>query len=606
MLWYGRRTPLDESAASSVLVTAAPQLATTPHEASAPEQERSEIEEQGQNNEQGQCDAGEKRLEEAPLSGHLPERTSTPALDSSPQLRMLRRSMPCEIQQILTRLTEGDETIDTLDLGQEEQGSLSDTDLAHVIAHLNETTADSTERCARSVQHNAALQPAVAARYHIGVKGSEQLCSAISHTTALRTLCIAGHRLCDAGATHLADLLAASCSLTSLDVGSNKVHEKGACAMAAMLSVNTGLRTLVLSHNSFGDEGAADLAQALRMNTTLTRLDLAGTSLGDDAGSALAEALCANTTLRALDLDSNWLTDAFAAAAASSFLSGGREREGGGLSPAPTKAKTGTKASRVVSVGGCGAGVECLRLAGNDISSTGADWIARAVQGSTALTTLDLSRNRVGDHGAVSLANAIVANDHGTLRHLSLDGCGVRDEGVAALARALKNINKRGCALGCLSLCGNEVSDAGAVLLAAALQHRLAKGDDSLQQIDLSDNAAVGKRGALAMARALRGLPLPPKLEISGVSLSTAWQELGLVPEASHWSNDAFLAFFRQVCACVFGGRRGGMCTYSANMHTHTHTHTHVACAYTYSHLYTYAGAGASDMLDRVSQVLEV
>ena len=154
------------------------------------------------------------------------------------------------------------------------------------------------------------------------------------------------------------------------------------------------------------------------------------------------------------------------------------------------------------------------------------------------------------------------------------------------------------------------VAGVGAVLLAAALQHRLAKGDDSLQQIDLSDNAAVGKRGALAMARALRGLPLPPKLEISGVSLSTAWEELGIVPEASHWSNDAFLAFFRQVCACVFEGRRGGMCIYSVNMHTHTHTHarthTHVACAYTYSHVYTYAGAGAGDMLDRVSQVLEV
>jgi len=74
----------------------------------------------------------------------------------------------------------------------------------------------------------------------------------------------------------------------------------------------------------------------------------------------------------------------------------------------------------------------------------------------------------IGDEGATLLSLALRAGQC-ALRELALDGCGVGDVGVGALATALLEA-PRGGLLERLSLSSNHVSDAGCAWLAPVLR----------------------------------------------------------------------------------------------------------------------------------------
>lgn len=112
------------------------------------------------------------------------------------------------------------------------------------------------------------------------------------------------------------------------------------------------------------------------------------------------------------------------------------------------------------------------RLGYNDISADGASALASLLHaGSSALDSLELQGNRVGDAGATALANGLAgggkrgrrdAEPGGAvgLRSLNLAGNGIGCAGGVALAKALSGGRSGGggCALEELELAGNAVS----------------------------------------------------------------------------------------------------------------------------------------------------
>lgn len=119
------------------------------------------------------------------------------------------------------------------------------------------------------------------------------------------------------------------------------------------------------------------------------------------------------------------------------------------------------------------------RLGYNDISSDGASALASLLHaGSSALDTLELQGNRVGDAGAAALANGLTGGgkrgrrgaEQGRpaaaaaagLRSLNLAGNGIGCAGGVALAKALTSGRSGGgrgvCVLEELELAGNAVS----------------------------------------------------------------------------------------------------------------------------------------------------
>ncbi|KAK2883424.1 hypothetical protein Q8A67_017061 [Cirrhinus molitorella] len=112
------------------------------------------------------------------------------------------------------------------------------------------------------------------------------------------------------------------------------------------------------------------------------------------------------------------------------------------------------------------------------------------------LTQLDLSANKLGD--SVKLLSDVLQNPHCKLETLRLIKCGVKDEGCAALASALRSNPSH---LRHLDLSGNKLRDS-VKLLSDVLQNPHCK----LEKLWLS-NCGVTDEGCAALASALRSNP---------------------------------------------------------------------------------------------------
>jgi len=119
--------------------------------------------------------------------------------------------------------------------------------------------------------------------------------------------------------------------------------------------------------------------------------------------------------------------------------------------------------------------------------------------------TLDLAGTRIGDDGAVRLAELLKANH--VVKRLDLSACGIGDSGVAALADAL-SVNTALCDV---DLSANAFGANGTVALAAALPH-----NTRLRVLWLFDNA-VGAKGALALAAAIPKAQSLSRLGLGGI-----------------------------------------------------------------------------------------
>ena len=133
-----------------------------------------------------------------------------------------------------------------------------------------------------------------------------------------------------------------------------------------------------------------------------------------------------------------------------------------------------------------------LYLSKNSIGDAGAVALAQALHHNSTLKDLDLSNNSIGDAGAVALAQVLHHNS--TLKDLDLPNNNISDAGAVALAQVLHHNST----LERLYLSNNSISDAGAVALAQALHHNF-----TLKGLYLSHNDAIGKEGTHHLVQAL-------------------------------------------------------------------------------------------------------
>lgn len=127
------------------------------------------------------------------------------------------------------------------------------------------------------------------------------------------------------------------------------------------------------------------------------------------------------------------------------------------------------------------------------------------------LTWLELSGNKIGDAGAISLSNALRANSH--LQHLNLAANNVKDQGANALSNALR-VNT---SLHYFDLASNKFGNNGAIAFAAALRQ-----NSTLKTIILSHNFALKRKG---LEHILHALLTNSSIEHLGLSLSDVNQK---------------------------------------------------------------------------------
>ena len=194
-----------------------------------------------------------------------------------------------------------------------------------------------------------------------------------------------------------------------------KIDNKEIGQLSQALSVNTKLTHLNLSRNEIDESGALLLSEALFKNTTLTHLNLDDNLVGADGVTSLSIALAFNTTLTYLNLDGNLAEPRGAA-----YLFGVLSRNTTALTDlnlARNKIddSVAESLSRALSVNTT---LTYLNLSGNEIGASGAIYLSGALSENTTLTDLNLSDNEIDTFGATSLFQVLTRNT--TLTHLNL------------------------------------------------------------------------------------------------------------------------------------------------------------------------------------------
>ncbi|KAL3815477.1 hypothetical protein ACHAXA_000714 [Cyclostephanos tholiformis] len=271
---------------------------------------------------------------------------------------------------------------------------------------------------------------------------------------SMRSIKLDSRALGDAEVIKLSRAMEVNRTVTSLSLRNCSITDAGVSGgLAHMLKVNKTLLELLLDDNRIGNEGAASLGTALIMNEALNVLTLSGnTTLGDAGVSYLIGALEHNVTIRKLDV-SNCAPDANA-----------RGRAGQ---------------------------IEEM-LCDRQIDSTFESLLERLVDDDYHVTGIDLSGRRIGNGGAIRLADALSDNTH--VRQLWLRGCNIGDDGARGLASCLE----QNMSIIDLYLANNVIGDDGLI----AISDALATNNSTLVSFEL-DNNDVGVIGLRAFIRAI-------------------------------------------------------------------------------------------------------
>ncbi|XP_060759906.1 NACHT, LRR and PYD domains-containing protein 12-like [Neoarius graeffei] len=302
-------------------------------------------------------------------------------------------------------------------------------------------------------------------------RSAEALVSVLnSETSSLRelhltvnTLDLTGNKLEDSGVKRLCAVLEnPHCKLETLGLRGCGVSDEGCAALSSALRSNPShLRYLDLSNNNLGDSGVKRLCAVLENpHCKLVTLGISCETMKWRSAEALVSVLNSETsclrelhlTVKTLDLSGNKLEDS------------GVKRLCAVLENPHCK-------------------VETLRLCDCGVSDEGCAALSSALRSNPShLRDLDLTNNNLGDSGVKRLC-AVLENPH---CKLETRGCGVSDEGCAALSSALRSNPSH---LRQLDLTNNNLGDSGVKRLCAGLENPHCK----LETLGVSCNTIEGR-----------------------------------------------------------------------------------------------------------------
>ncbi|EQC26336.1 hypothetical protein SDRG_15824 [Saprolegnia diclina VS20] len=137
--------------------------------------------------------------------------------------------------------------------------------------------------------------------------GATALGAMLGTNKSIRHLVLARNKIHTQGFEHLVAGLAASNAVRELDIAENELvlHSAASSALATWVRrPDCSLQTINLAGNPLGDSCVA-FFDALATNTSLTSMNLSSTQLSPAAWAALGRALGQNATLKTLDVSQN-------------------------------------------------------------------------------------------------------------------------------------------------------------------------------------------------------------------------------------------------------------------------------------------------------------
>eukprot|EP00003_Mantamonas_plastica_P015547 TRINITY_DN2630_c0_g1_i1.p1 TRINITY_DN2630_c0_g1~~TRINITY_DN2630_c0_g1_i1.p1 ORF type:complete len:189 (-),score=54.85 TRINITY_DN2630_c0_g1_i1:459-1025(-) len=186
-----------------------------------------------------------------------------------------------------------------------------------------------------------------------------------------------------------------ACGVQHLVVSHAAIGDGGAQAIGDALANNETLESLSLPENGIQAVGAQRLAWGMERNIHLRMLDVQHNAIGPEGMMHFGEALSGNDSLKALNVGYNHL-DVFAGAHIANIL-----RYSAVDSIELCWNKLGDHGTaQIAEALGENCSLLYLGLSSNSIEVAGSAALAQALRGVQFLEVLDLSKNRVGNKGA--------------------------------------------------------------------------------------------------------------------------------------------------------------------------------------------------------------
>ena len=234
----------------------------------------------------------------------------------------------------------------------------------------------------------------------------------------------------------------------AVDLSNMQLEDESLRLLALYLEENPALRSLAIAENFFTDDGFAQLIHALRGNTHLNHLNILGCSgITDQSLTALEDMVTeVNMSLYAVELDAEGFEPELVASILSQAAMNRAIQEH--LKPRrvvtdklveiqfDSRARiaqhfdSAIKAWRIL-------GPSVIRAVNEGLGDEHVEKLCAFLSGRNLIQSLNLRRNKIGDRGAIAIADYVRKADK-TLTSLELERNAIQDEGGEALLKAMQ------------------------------------------------------------------------------------------------------------------------------------------------------------------------
>lgn len=266
----------------------------------------------------------------------------------------------------------------------------------------------------------------------LGVKGCTALAAALRVTTSIHTLVLTGNFITPSAALELIYAINDTRTVQKLDLSKNQIGQVGemqrgidntsiygGAVVNEALTQGSALTKLCLRDNNLGDVDVSRFSDTLAENVVLQQLDLSYNRLGYVGATEMAKVLSRNGDLREINLEWNPLRAVGCQYLLSEGLLQNNTIKLCNLSSCGLDDKCSQLIARVVSENA----IEEVIIANNRISHVGAEYIAKALPSTSALSVLVMDGNPIGDIGCSALLDVAINGEVKTLHRLSLQHC---------------------------------------------------------------------------------------------------------------------------------------------------------------------------------------
>ena len=392
----------------------------------------------------------------------------------------------------------------------------------------NNITGEAAGDIANAIIFNTKLQEIDISENYLLTAGVQEIMKALQGINTLRKLCLSNNNVTGEAADDIAAVVFGNTSLQVIDVSGNDLQTNGAINIAKALRKNCALEKLNLSNNNIADEAADDIAAVISCNTTLQEIDVSGNHLQTRGAKMITMALVKIYAPEKLNLSNNNITGDIMAAilfntklqeldiSNNNLLTTGAREIMKALQGINTLRKlclsnnniTGEAADDVAAVLFCNTSLQEIDVSGNNLQTRGSKKIAKALGKIPALEKLNLSNNNITGEAADDIAAAILFNTK--LQEIDISENYLLTVGIRKIMKALQGI----CTLRKLCLRKNNITGKAVNDIAAVVTC-----NTSLQQIDISGNY-LQTSGAINFAKALRKNCALKKLNLSNNNIT--------------------------------------------------------------------------------------